>query len=193
MKTFVTCAAIAALSGVSSGAVLVESEPNDVLGDADDLGVFTAPGGSVVLDGALVPGDVDWFSFTLADTGTLVIAALGSDDPSSTDGQFMLVDGTGTDVLEFDDDSGPGLLPAFNLVNLSAGDYFLGVSGFDDISFPDDPVADDELFDGLDSDTGDPHPEDFAYKLSVAYNVVPAPGAAMLLGMAGVAAVRRRR
>ena len=183
----------AALAGAAHGALLFEAEPNDTLGTANPLGTFDAPGGAVVLDGDLDPGDVDWYSFTLPDTGTLVIAALGSADPNAPDGQFMLVDGTGTDVLAFSDDDGPGLLPALNLVGLAPGTYFLGVSGFDDISDPDEPVLTDELFDGLDSITGEPHDQDFAYKLSVAYNVIPAPGSIVLVGVAGLAAIRRRR
>jgi uncharacterized protein (TIGR03382 family) len=98
-----------------------------------------------------------------------------------------LIDDTGM-VIEFDDDDGVGFMPGLNLVDLGAGTYTLAVSGFDDGGVDEDTV----VFDGL-QDDGSPHPEDFEYKLSIAVNVIPAPGAATLAGLAGFAAIRRRR
>ena len=122
----------------------------------------------------------------------LMLAALAPVGDSTTiDGQMMLVSASG-DVIEFDDDDGPGLLPAFFVQNLPAGSYFIGVSGFDDIVFSDDPVGTDTLFDGL-NNSGAPHGEVFQYKLSLAINVVPAPASATLLAFGGLVVSRRRR
>ena len=190
----IAAAAVAALATTVNAGIAFESEPNDSLAFADVVALFNAPGGSIAVDGELTPGDVDWFEITFNGPTTLLITALGTtEDPSDADGQLMLVSGDGTDVIEFDDDDGPGFLPVLLATNLPGGTYFIGVSGFDDISFPDDPVTTDELFDGLDSATGEPHPQNFTYKLSIAANLVPTPSTGLIVGFAGLAALRRRR
>ncbi len=181
--------AAGATVSAASGAIIFETEPNDTIATADNLGSLSFPGGGFVVDGSLTPGDVDWFGFTLDQPASLLLAQLGSAD-TLNDGQFQLVDGSGTDVLAFDDDSAPGFLPALNEINLAAGSYFIGVSGFPDADGT--SVVTDDLFDGLDAN-GDPHPESFDYKLSIAVNLIPSPGAAGLLAIAGVVGIRRRR
>jgi hypothetical protein len=89
------------------------------------------------------------------------------------------------DVIAFDDDSGVGLMPALQIENLAAGTYYIGFSGFGDVDSS--SVDSDELADGLG------HDENFAYKLSIGFSVVPAPGAMALLGMGGMVMTRRRR
>ncbi|MEM7756107.1 MAG: PPC domain-containing protein [Planctomycetota bacterium] len=184
-------AALVLSCAVSTGQIVFESEPNDTIANADFAGTFTQPGGSVAIDGTITAGDVDWFQINLNQASTLLLSAIGSATVDA-DSQLMVVDGSGTDVLAFDDDSGPGLLSALQLFNLSAGTYFVGVSAFDDITFLDDAVNTDTLFDGLDN-AGAPHDGAFEYKLAIAVNLVPTPGAAAVLGGAGLMLARRRR
>lgn len=174
----------------ATGQIVFESEPNNTIATADFVGTFVPLGGAIAIDGTITSGDVDWFEIDLTQSTSLLFSAVASADAG--DSQLMVVDGSGTDVLAFDDDSGPGLLSALQLFNLSAGTYYVGVSGFPDITFADDAVNTDTLFDGLDS-AGAPHPEEFSYKLTISANLVPSPGAAAVLGGAALVAVRRRR
>lgn len=189
MRTGIACAgALVAASAASADfdMVMTETEPNDTLADANFTDVLDFPGGSILVDLNIEPGDVDWFEFEVSDFATLLISQVGSPDDPTPDLQLQLVDGSGT-VIEFDDDDGPGLLPAINVPALPAGTYFIGVSGF-----PDGNADPSQLFDGLDS-AGLPHQQSGAGKLSIDANVIPAPGAVTLAGLAGLAALRRRR
>ena len=180
-----------AVAGAATGQIVFESEPNDTIATADFAGTFVPLGGSIAIDGTITEGDVDWFEFELTQTTTLLFSAIGS-ATDGADSQLMVVDGSGTDVLAFDDDNGPGFLSALQLFDLSAGTYYVGVSGFPDVTFLDDAVNTDTLFDGLD-DAGAPHAEVFDYKLTISANLIPAPSVAAVLGVAGLAATRRRR
>lgn len=186
----VSASAALVLASAASAAVFVETEDNDTIANANFVTTFVPNGGAVAIDGNIDEGDVDWFEINIADDATLVISTLGS--IAGGDAQLMVVDGTGTDVIGFDDDSGVGFLPALQLVDLDAGTYFFGISAFSDIVFGDDPVVNDVLFDGLEAD-GSLTGEVFDYKLSIAVNLVPSPGAVALAGIAGFGALRRRR
>lgn len=171
------------VAGTAFAGTFSELESNNTIGTANSLGLFDVPGGSVVIDAYLGDNDVDWYSFTLADTSSLAIFAAFSAG-SSADGILQLVTDSG-DVIAFDDDSGVGFLPALQVESLGAGTYYLGMSGFGDVGS--DSVDTDELADGIG------HSEDFGYKLAVGFTIVPAPGAIALLGMGGLAMSRRRR
>jgi hypothetical protein len=171
------CATVA-----SAGTFFSEVEDNNTLALANDIGTFSFPGGSVAIDGTLTEGDVDWFAFSLTDAASLsFFAAFSAGDG---DGVMQLVTGAG-DVIAFDDDSGVGLMPAIQVADLAAGDYFIGFSGFGDVDSG--SVDSDELADGIG------HDEDFGYKLSIGFSIVPAPGSLALLGLGGVVMTRRRR
>ena len=186
MTRFIACAVVASAGSVASASLMVEAEPNDSTADANFVAAFTPPGGAVAIDGTITPGDVDWFEFSISAQSTLLITALGStSDPLDADGQFQLLD-SASNIIEFDDDDGPGFLPAINITGLAAGTYFLGVSGFPDGSST-------SILDGLNDDTGESHQQNFEYKIALGVNLVPAPGAATLAAFAGLAAVRRRR
>ena len=181
LKTTVIAVSAAVSCSAFAGGIISESESNNTLGTANDLGLFDVPGGSIAVDGVLATGDVDWFEFELANTASLsFFAAFGTEG----DGLMQIV-AAGGDVLAFDDDSGVGLMPAIQLDDLAAGIYYIGFSGFGDVDSG--SVASDELADGVG------HDEEFAYKLSVGFTVVPAPSSMALLGMGGMIATRRRR
>lgn len=166
----------------SAGSFFSEVEDNNTLALANDLGTFVAPGGSVAIDGMISQGDVDWFSFNLADTASLsFFAAFSAGDG---DGIMQIVS-AGGDVIAFDDDSGVGLMPAIQINDLAAGTYYLGFSGFGDVDST--SVDSDELADGLG------HSENFGYKINVGFSIIPAPGAMALLGMGGLVMTKRRR
>jgi hypothetical protein len=182
MKYAFICSTIAVLAGSAHAGFFSETEDNNTLALANDIGMFDAPGGSVLIEGVLDIRDVDWFSFTLNDTASLsFFAAFGG---GGGDGIMQIVD-AGGDVIAFDDDSGEGLMPAIVLEDLSAGTYFIGFSGFGDVDST--SVDTDELADGVG------HDENFSYKLSVAFSIVPAPGSMALIGAGGLMMIRRRR
>jgi len=181
MKYALACTTVAVLAGSASAGFFTESESNNTLSLANDIGSFSAPGGSALIDGVLSTNDVDWFSFTLNDTASLTFfAAFGS----GGDGIMQIV-ADGGDVIAFDDDSGIGLMPAIQIENLAAGKYFIGFSGFGDVDSS--SVNTNELADGIG------HSENFAYKLGIGYSIVPAPGSLALFGTGGLLMIRRRR
>lgn len=183
-------AAALALASAANAGLLFETESNDTPATANFLAAFTPPGGSIAVDGVKDIGDVDWFRFDLSDMSTLVITTIGSSDIPQPDTQLQLVAGDGMTIIDWDDDDGPGLLSAMNVIGLPAGTYYIGVSSFADATFANGLTT---LFDGIDTNTGMPTDEVFSYKLSIAVNLVPAPGSAALLGLGGLVAIRRRR
>ncbi len=176
---------IVSLALTSSGhaGIISEFESNNTLATANDLGTFSAPGGVVAIEGMIGENDVDWFSFTINDSASLSFFASFSTD-AGADGVMQIVT-AGGDVIAFDDDSGIGLMPAIQIVDLSAGTYSMGISGFGDVGFG--SVDSDELADGIG------HSQNFAYIVSVGFTIIPAPGALALLGMGGLVVSRRRR
>lgn len=195
MRGIAVAVAVAAAAGVSNaqviGGLITEMESNDTLATANYIGEFAFPGGSIAIDGNKGAGDVDWFEFDLAQASTLILAQVGT-LPLNSDTQLMLVDSSGI-VVAYNDDA-IGLQSAFIIDQVAAGTYFIGVSGFPDIGFlgDPDPTGTDEIFDGLDG-SGAVVDNEFDYKLSLAVNLVPAPGAVALAGLGGLVAMRRRR
>lgn len=170
------------VAGAAQAQILTESESNNTLATANSIGSFGFPGGTVLIDGTITEGDVDWFSFSLdADAGLAVFAVFSGTNNADPAMQVVNADGV---VIAFNDDS-LGLLPAIQLADLSAGTYFVGVSGFGD-QFS-DSVGTTNIFDGLG------HGEEFAYKLTIGASVVPSPASIAMLGLGGAMMVRRRR
>ena len=193
MKTLFAVGALAALSGLAQGGIFFEFESNDTIATANDLGSITDPGGSILVDGTITPGDpasgaagdVDGFAISFNGTTDLVVSIFSLTNPVTDDSMLMLVDGDGTTILTFDDDEGINYMSAMQAFGLSAGTYYIGVSGY-----PDSDGT--TLFDGFD-DNGNPITENFAYKLLIGANVVPAPAGVAMFGLAGLAGLRRRR
>jgi hypothetical protein len=97
-------------------------EPNDAPADATPIGLH-----AYLSDLTLLPGDVDWFSFSLPET-TYVYASLWSPNLSIVSALF---DGAQSEVARSDD---WGYLSA----SLAPGDYYLAVSAHPDTSFTGD-------------------------------------------------------
>ncbi len=198
MKSALFVGALAAMSSVAQAGIIFESESNDTIATADDLGVITDPGGSILVDGritpgsdsggSITPGDVDWFAITFTGPTDLVMSIFSLSNPLSDDSELMLVGPDGTTIIAFDDDSNIEYMSSIQVFGLAAGTYYIGVSGY-----PDTYTSAPTIFDGLDDDNGDPVTENFSYKLIIGANVIPAPGAAATLGLIGLAAIRRRR
>ncbi len=183
MRERVAYALALMMTGTAFAGTFSEVESNNTLGTANFLGSFGAPGGSLLVTGAIGDNDVDWYSFTLDNTASLSVFAAFS-TVSGADGILQLVTDTG-DVIAFDDDSGVGLMPLIQFDGLAAGSYYLGMSGFGDVDAS--SVDTNELADGIG------HSQSFDYKLAIGFSIVPAPGALTLLGMGGLAVTRRRR
>lgn len=183
MRITLMLAAAAMGTSVASAQFMTEVESNNTLATANDIGTFSAPGGSMLVDGTINPGDVDWFSFTLSDTASIAVFA-GFSASSGADGVMQLVGFDGV-VIAFDDDNGVGLMPALQVESLAAGTYYIGMSGFGDAGSG--SVGTTDIFDGAS------HDEEFAYKLTFGFTVVPAPGALAMLGFGGALMARRRR
>lgn len=183
MTKQVAIATLVTTAGACFAGTYSEVESNNTLGTANWIGAYSAPGGSLIIDGSIQEGDVDWFEFTLNDDASLSVFAAFAFG-SGADGVMQLVSDAG-DVIAFDDDSGVGLMPAIQLETLTAGTYYIGLSGFGDVGSS--SVDSDELADGLG------HSENFQYKMTVGFSVVPAPGTLALAGLGGMALTRRRR
>lgn len=214
-----SAAALAVSAGVASAGLIFETEPNSTLATAEPIGPFVAPGDSLAIDGFItpgtlgqdpdddVPGDVDWFTFTVTDLAFIGVTAFAFDlggapfggTPSEADSVLQLVNSDGQ-VIAYSDDDGPGLNPSLGFF-LAPGTYSLGIAPFEDLNFPEGTRGKDggdeelpDLFNGFNEfDGGRPTTENFAYKLIIGINIIPAPGAATMLGMTGLISLRRRR
>jgi len=183
MRVQASLALLLVAGGWAHAGTFSESESNNTLATANSIGSYSVPGGSLIIDGSIDDNDVDWFEFTLTDPASLSVFAAFSFG-GSADGVMQLVTSSG-DVIAFDDDSGPGFMPSLQVESLGAGTYYLGLSGFGDVDAG--SIDSDELADGIG------HSENFLYKMTVGFSVVPAPSALALAGMGGMVLSRRRR
>ena len=165
-----------------------EVEPNGTIAEAianNFVGTATAPGSFTAIEGYLDSGDVDWYAFEV-DNDAYIGAAAFDTDSVGADAQFQLIDEFGS-IIEWDDDDGIGLMPSLE-ANIPAGTYLLGVSAYADTTFS---TGLTELFDGVDSFTGEATEADFTYKVSIVANVIPEPASVVLLSL-GLFLFRRR-
>ena len=158
-------------SAVQAGAI-TEIEPNDSIATAQFINPANYPANAFAFDGFLSPGDVDYITFTVPDAIALTALTVSiPPDFANVDTMLGIFNSVGV-LLDSDDDEGPGDF-SFLEVQLTPGTYYIAVSGSGDVDF-----------------TGD-HNVEGGYKLIVGFNVIPAPGALALLGVAAL--LRRRR
>ena len=204
MKNLITVAALAALAGTAYGQVFNE------IGDATD----TPPGQSVTNGTMTIVGndggnEADVYGFSWGG-GSLTMDTFGS----TFDTQLHLFDIAGNGIGENDDSSngGSGLESQISL-NLAAGSYLIGITSFNNDA---QDAAGLDIFgftNTFNDDAGNfiQGPEsnghgvlaqwdaqgfgsgDYVIHFSSPVNAVPAPGAMALLGLGGLAAIRRRR
>jgi len=208
MKIALTALVIAAAAGAANASIFFETEGNNTMGTANNVGTFGAPGEGILIDGSITPGtvqtpggapgtagDVDWFSFTVTGNTTFVasIFAIINSNPAgfTPDSQLIITNAAGA-VLAFDDDENVGFMSSINTLALTAGTYFIGVTGYNDLNIG--GTGGVQLPDGFTGNTQTSgHTENWTYKLIIGLNIVPTPGAAALLGLGGLVAGRRRR
>ncbi len=112
----------------------VTPDTDDQISQAIDLGALS---GTVTRTGAIDVGtDVDMYRFTVATAGRVQIDI---DRPSGTLNSFLRVfNASGVEVARNDDGPTPGeanSLESYLDLNLSAGTYFIGISGFGNSSY----------------------------------------------------------
>lgn len=154
-----------------------------------NLGFIAAPGLST--SGSLGAGEVDWYSFTIADItapgGFLTIDTLGSLLGPDNDTEIGLYSSTGALIATNDDIDflGGNLLSQLDFgstgaSDLAGGTYYLAVGAFNTSFGPGFAVTSTSTFTG-------------SYALNFSTNVVPSPAGAALLAVAGLVGARRRR
>ena len=124
-------------------------------------------------------GEVEFFEFDYDGTSSFVISTAGTDLDPSNDTELALYDSSGNVVLT-DDDSGTFLSAlVVSGGDIDAGTYFLAAGGFNTTFGPDFQAVSTSVNSGPLVITG--------------LSVVPEPTSLALLGLGGLAALRRRR
>ncbi len=189
----------------------VDGNATGLVGFVDELGAF----------GIYNPGtyflSVDTFGFSFEGAYDITLEAqaapppppaidlgvVGTDaDPfnantfgSDFDTEIGLYDGIGN-LLGANDDSGGNLQSQLEADSLPAGQYFLAVSGFNtsfDLGFAVDAGASSGSLSVSVNGVTDSRLHETGTVTWYTFEIVPAPGAVALLGIGGLAAVRRRR
>ena len=160
---------VSALAGVASADFYIESEPNNSLATANNVGSYSYPGDAFLVDGSISPAtDQDWFCFTVSDASQIRIAIYGRPNSNPpADSYLELFDAGGT-LLAFDDDSNINLFSSLEYNSAAGGTFYIRVTSFQGGTA-------------------------FDYKMITGLNIVPAPASMAMLGLAGLAMGRRRR
>lgn len=170
-------AALLVPAGVASAGVIDSDPANDTQAGAD---MVVLDDGAATFSAELISGqigDVDWFSFSAPANSFISIIILPLDVPlMSPDTILGLFDAGGTQLAFNDDVNPPNRGSAIVFANTSAQTLSFAVSGFGDA----------DNFDGSHDEAGN-------YVVKMSINPIPTPGAIALVGLAGLAAARRRR
>lgn len=188
----VSVLSLAAAASAASSQPLIEAEGNNTVPTANFVAAAFYPFGGVAIDGALVPGDVDYFSFDLTQGDQVGVAvydfrsAQGT-NPTPPGGtspgtpgvggldSLLGVFGPGGVYFGADDDDNIAFLSSYQLNIPTTGRWSFAVSGFGDPNF-----------DGVG------HTQNGTYKLAFVINQVPEPASLALLGLGAALLLRRR-
>lgn len=122
---------IAAVAMVMSAqAVITESEPNNDSSSATTITRGATPwsdNGQVEFNPA---GDNDWFKINLTVGETLIVQTTPLIDDFDPDTVMAVVDPSGTTVLTFDDDGGPGFGSRVAYTATATGTYYVAITGY---------------------------------------------------------------
>jgi len=160
--------------GSAHAGAIFEIEPNNSFATAQFIGPENYPANAFAFDGSLTAGDIDFITLTLPDAVALTALTV-SVPPGFADVDTRLgVFNSAFALIGSDDNSGPGSF-SFLEVQLTPGTYYIAITGGTDVGF-----------------TGS-HTVSGSYKLIVGFNIIPAPGALAMMGVAGAIGKRRRR
>ncbi len=172
MRALLVAASSLALASAAQAAFYVEAEGNNSRTAANFIGAYTSPGDGIVVDGSIdsiLRVDEDFFRLSIDAPAQIVLSVFGRPNSSLGDSFVELLDSNGL-VLASDDNSGINLFSSLEYNTTSAGDFFIRVTT---------PIGSNA--------------PNFNYKMIIGLNIVPTPGAVALLGLGGLAMVRRRR
>lgn len=173
MKRLLALMGLTTLASVA-GAVLVETEPNNSFATANAIVRGAAPWADVgVMSLTAGGGDVDYFSIRLFAGEFITIITTPIEDPYTDPDTMLALFDDNQNEIAFNDDAGSGFGSAIRWQATYTGTHYIAVTGFNDRDF-----------------SGNDHPEDGPYILTV--SIVPEPATLIVVG-AGLAALAARR